>query len=103
MFEGMIRTEVDNREKRLAEKTGAELVALARQFEKIGEDWRAQSAAFEALKASVASVEHAIGADSRRIRRASRRARRRANGGGSESGPAEPGLPDDSSRISSRR
>jgi HEAT repeats len=98
MFEGLMRTEVDTAEKRLAEKTGAELVALARQFEKMGEDWRAQSASFEALKNAVASVESSIGQvradfDAVKTRRGG------ANGGGgAESGPAEPELPDDSSR-----
>jgi HEAT repeats len=98
MFEGMMRAEVDAAEKRLAEKTGAELVALARQFDKIGEDWRAQTASFESLKASVAAVESSIEQiradfDTVKTRKAG------ANGGGgSESGPAEPALPDDSSR-----
>jgi hypothetical protein len=96
MFEGMMRAEVDAAEKRLAEKTGAELVALARQFEKIGEDWRAQTASFESLKASVAAVESSIGqlrADFDTVK-----TRRAGANGGSESGPAEPALPDDSSR-----
>jgi HEAT repeats len=97
VVEALVRTEVGNLEKRLGEKTGSELTALAKSVEKIGEDGRAHAAAFEALKGSIVAFEGSLGQlraelDAVRARRGG------ANGGaGTDSGPTEE-VPDDSSK-----
>jgi hypothetical protein len=96
VVEALVRTEVGNLEKRLGDKTGAELAALAKQVDKTAEDGRSWSAGFEALKSSITAVSTSLNElrgeiDALKTRKGA------ANGAGTDSGPAE-GLPDDSSK-----
>jgi hypothetical protein len=97
IVEALVRTEVGGAEKRLGDKMGAELTALAKSFEKNAEDLRGQTASFEAIKGSIAAIEASIGQLKMDVEAAKAR-RATANGGGPESGPSEPGAPDDSSK-----
>jgi hypothetical protein len=58
--EALVHTEVDKLEKSLGEATRNELVALAKQLEKLAEDVRAQSASFEALRGSLAPLQSGL-------------------------------------------
>jgi hypothetical protein len=96
IIEALVHTEVQKLEKSLSDSTRNELTALARQFEKLGEDFRAQAASYDALRGSLGSIESAIAqlrTDVETVKK-----ERPAAGSGPDSGPSEPLLRDDSAR-----
>jgi hypothetical protein len=97
IYEGLVRTEVDGVEKKLGDAFRAELTALAKQFNQLGEEWRGHAAASELLKTSIGAIESNV-TQLRADLDAVRSMRVGGGGGGTESGPVEDGLPDDSSK-----
>jgi hypothetical protein len=96
MLEGLVHTEVDKVEKKIGEATRAELTALASQFEKLGEDFRAQAASYDAVKSSLGAIETAIGQVRSDIEAV--KVQKVTASLAADSGPSEPGMRDESTR-----
>lgn len=94
IIEALVHTEVDKLQKSLSETTRTELTALARQLEKLGEEFRAQAASWDALRGSIGSVESAIGA----LRSEVEAVKTQKASAGADSSPSDPALRDDSAR-----
>src|SRR5262249_37649608 len=92
LVESLVHTEVDKLEKPRGETPRNELTALARHFEKLGEDFRAQAASYDALKGSLSSIESSITqlrSDLEAVKALKEKAAA-VSTQGSESGPSEP-------------